>query len=161
MDERDLLLQLLDQAFDRPSWHGTNLRGSLRRLDPEQAAWRPRPGRHNAWEVLVHCAYWKYTVWRRATGAPRGSFSLTGSDWFERPVEPAAAALRDDLRLLDEWHGKLRELVATVTPRDLDRRPPRNRFTLRETITGIAVHDLYHAGQIQLLKRLYAERPSG
>ena len=63
-----MILALLDQAYDRPSWHGTNLRGSLRRVTPEQAAWRPGPARHNIWEIAVHAAYWKYAAWRRLTG---------------------------------------------------------------------------------------------
>jgi hypothetical protein len=73
--ERDLLLVLLDQAFDRPSWHGTNLRGSA------------------------------------VAAAPPAVFA-----------EPAGT----------------------------------DRFTVREWVTGIAAHDLYHAGQVQLLKRLAA-----
>ena len=53
------LLVVLDQAYDRTSWHGTNLRGSIRRVPLSMAAWRPAPGRHNIWEVVVHAAYWK------------------------------------------------------------------------------------------------------
>jgi len=56
---------LIDQAFDHKAWHGTNLKGSLRGMTAAEAAWRPAEGRHNAWEVAIHCAYWKYTVWRR------------------------------------------------------------------------------------------------
>lgn len=156
MTERDLLLALLDQAYDRRSWHGTNLRGSLRTVDLDTAAWRPQPGRHNVWEIAVHCAYWKYAVWRRLTGAGRGSFSLRGSDWFERPAAATAAAWREDLRLLDQWHSDLHEAVGACPPRTLDRPTPSSRFTLRELVTGAAAHDLYHAGQIQLLKRLHA-----
>ena len=61
----DILLGLLDEAFERKSWHGTNLRGSLRGLPAKQAAWRPGPRRHNIWEIAVHAAYWKYAVRRR------------------------------------------------------------------------------------------------
>ncbi|MGB6032577.1 MAG: DinB family protein, partial [Bacteroidota bacterium] len=82
--ETALLLDIIDEAFDRRSWHGTNLRGSIRGLSTGEAAWRARPGRHNIWEITVHAAYWKYTVYRRLTGGKRGSFPLPGSDWFER-----------------------------------------------------------------------------
>ena len=73
------LRSILDAGYNRPSWHGTNLRGSIRGLSPEQAAWRPARTRHNIWELVVHSAYWKYTAWRRLTGADRGSFPLEGS----------------------------------------------------------------------------------
>ncbi len=92
------LLTVLDTAYDHPSWHGVNLRGSLRRVPLDMAVWRPRPGAHNTWELVVHAAYWKYAAWRRLSGAARGSFPL---------------------------------------------------------IAGIAARDLYHAGQIQLLKKLF------
>lgn len=144
---------ILDQAYDRPSWHGTNLRGSLRRVTPRQAAWRPGRARHNIWEIAVHAAYWKYTAWRRLTGATRGSFPLKGSNWFKRPVELSDAAWRSDLALLDEMHRVLRGAAAAVRPADLDGSAQRG-VTKRALLTGVAAHDLYHAGQIQLLKRL-------
>jgi hypothetical protein len=53
----ELLLAAFDEAFDRKSWHGTNLRGSLRGMSARAAAWRPGPRRHNAWEIAVHTAY--------------------------------------------------------------------------------------------------------
>src|SRR5512144_3399799 len=76
------LLALLDEAYERRSWHGPNLRGALRGLRAAQAAWRPSPGRHCAWEITVHAAYWKYAAWRRLTGEKRGSFARPGSNWF-------------------------------------------------------------------------------
>ena len=55
------LLASLDEAFDKRSWHGTNLRGSIRGLTPAEAARRPGAGRHNVWELIVHAASWKFT----------------------------------------------------------------------------------------------------
>jgi DinB family protein len=154
--ELQQVLRALDQAYDKRSWHGTNLRGSVRGLSPELAARRPAPGRHNVWEIVVHAAYWKYAVWRRLTGAGRGSFPLKGSNWFERPgAGPlAGTAWRDDLTLLGNMHRQLREAVAAVSPRALGQRSAGSAFTNADLIIGIAAHDLYHAGQIQLIKRL-------
>src|SRR6186713_2334536 len=94
--EIEQLLAIIDQAYDHRSWHGTNLRGSIRGLSPQQAAWRPGASRHNIWEIVVHAAYWKYAVWRRLTGAGRGSFPLKGSNWFARPEITSRAAWRSD-----------------------------------------------------------------
>lgn len=157
----DLLVAALDEAFERRSWHGTNLRGAVRRVNVATAAWRPAPERHNTWELAVHCAYWKYAVWRRVTGEKRGSFALGGSNWFARPCpgEATEAAWKADRQLLVDQHRRLREAVAALAPRDLDRRVPGSPFPLGRVIQGAAAHDLYHAGQIQLLKRL--ANPSG
>lgn len=128
-------------------------------MTPALAAWRPAAGRHNIWELIVHAAYWKYVAWRRLTGAQRGSFPLAGSNFIGRPVATTARALRDDLALLDEMHALLRNGAAAIRPSDLDRGSTQRGVTKRALLTGVAAHDLYHAGQIQLLKRL-AKRSS-
>ena len=148
------LLAILDQAYNRPSWHGTNLRGSIRGLSAERAAWRPAPGRHNIWENVVHAAYWKYAARRRLTNETRGSFPLKGSNWFRRPVEATDRAWKTDVGLLDEMHRALRKAVTDLPPTKLRRPIGASKRTYGWLISGIAAHDLYHAGQIQLLKRL-------
>lgn len=150
------LLEILARAYDRKSWHGTNLRGSIRGLDPAAASRRPAPGRHNVWELVVHAAYWKYVVRRRLTGEKRGSFPLEGSDWFTRPDRDhrGASAWKQDVALLGAMHQALVEVVGALTDRDLDRAATGASVTPFELIAGVAAHDLYHAGQIQVIKRL-------
>jgi hypothetical protein len=148
------LLAQLDEAFDRRSWHGTNLRGSLRGITAAAASRRPAPGRHNAWEIAVHAAYWKYAAWRRLTGEKRGTFARAGSNWFASPAPPTEAEWRKDVAMLSHYHGQLRAAVAGLADGDLDRRAAGGRETVGRLVRGIAAHDLYHAGQIQLLKRM-------
>ena len=153
--ETSLLLDLLSEAFERKSWHGTNLRGAFRGLTAADAAWRPAEERRNAWELALHAAYWKYAVRRKLTGEKRGSFALEGSNWFPRPGgEPSEAAWKADLALLAAEH---RALVAAV-----ERQLPGLRGAARakalHLVRGAAAHDLYHAGQVQLLKRLQEAR---
>jgi hypothetical protein len=147
-------LGLIDEAFEKKAWHGPNLRGTIRGLSAAEAAWRPGPGRHSVWELVVHAAYWKYAVRRRLSGDKRGSFALPGSNWFARPEAGDDAAWRADVRLLVDEHRKLRAQVAKLRDRDLDRPSPGVKTTPRVLVRGIAAHDLYHAGQISLLKRL-------
>jgi len=148
------LLSIMDAAYDRKSWHGTNLRGSIRGLTPERAAWRPAPDRHNIWELIVHAAYWKYIGLRRLTSGVRGTFPLKGSNWMARPHEMHAKALKADIALLEQMHRALRDAVADLSPRDLAVTPPGSSVSNFALLSGVAAHDLYHAGQIQLLKRL-------
>ncbi|MDB5310038.1 MAG: hypothetical protein JWO38_4240 [Gemmataceae bacterium] len=154
-----LLLQLLDEGYDKKAWHGPNLRGGLRRVDAATATFRPGPGRHTIWEHALHAAYWKYTVRRRLTGESRGSFPLRGSDWFARP-DPAVhpddwdTAWKADLALLDDTHRRLRAAVEQLDPKALEAVPKGARLSNLRTLFGIALHDVYHAGQIALLKRL-------
>jgi hypothetical protein len=184
-----VLLAAVDQAFQRKSWHGPNLRGALRGVNSEQAAWRPAPGRHNIWELALHAAYWKYIVARRLRGrVERGAFPLPGRDFFSRPfastaadgasgsasaalpalsARPAAGPLaisesdwRRELDLLAEMHRDMRAAIAALPASALERPTASgSKTTARDLVLGAAAHDLYHAGQIQLLKRLQLVRP--
>jgi len=148
------LIDLLDEGFRKRAWHGTNLLGSIRGLDPETAAWRPASGRHNIWELIVHCAYWKYAVTRLITGAKRGSFAYEGSNFFARDGG-SAEELQRDIRVLRRCHRELVAAVSKVKPRDLPKKPATGKkWTREQAIRGAACHDVYHAGQIQLIKRL-------
>ncbi|HUM01876.1 MAG TPA: DinB family protein [Thermoanaerobaculia bacterium] len=152
--ETNLLLHLLDEAFDRKAWHGPNLLGSVRRLSPDEAARRPASGRHSVQELVVHCAYWKYAVRRKLTGEGRGSFPLKGSNWFAREGRAALAAWPADRKLLREEHRKLRAAVETFPASRLSARAPGVSNSFRRLIAGAAAHDVYHAGQIRLILRL-------
>ncbi len=145
----DVLLANIDEAYERKGWHGTNLRGSLRGLTVEELVWRPAGDRHNIWELALHAAYWKYAVKRRLRGDKRGSFPLEGSNFFASPDDASEVLWRGALRLLDTQHRELREAVAALTSRELG-----EKKKLQMTY-GIAAHDLYHTGQIQLIKRLF------
>jgi hypothetical protein len=154
LSDVDLLLRILGQAYDCKSWHGPNLRGALRGVEPAAAAWRPGVGRHNIWENVVHAAYWKYVARRRLRGEKRGSFPLKGSNWFERPPTDSATAWRADLNLLEEMHASLRDAVGNLAAHDLPQTRVGGTVSNLDLILGVAAHDVYHAGQIQLLKRL-------
>lgn len=148
------LLHALDRAFDHASWHGPNLRGAIRGLTPARAAWRPAKGRNSIWELAIHCAYWKYAVRRQLTGEKRGSFPLEGSNWFRRDGSEGAARWKADVALLDEMHRALREAVERFPASRWGTRTKKKRYTYRDIVAGAAAHDLYHAGQIRLIKVL-------
>jgi uncharacterized damage-inducible protein DinB len=149
-----LLLEIVDQAFSRQAWHGTTLRGSIRGLSVERAVWRPGPERHNIWELVLHTAYWKYIVRRRLTGDKALSFPRKPSNWPATPEKTTSSKLKEDIALLQQEHDSLRDVIERFDPSRLHRRAPESKWTYAEHVHGIAAHDLYHAGQIQLVKKL-------
>jgi len=156
--EIGLLVALLEESYEKKAWQGPNLRGSLRGVAAAQAAWRPAPGRHSVWELVVHAEYWKYAVRRMLTGEKRGGFSEKGSNWFRRPAAGSAAearAWKADVARLDAEHRRLMEAVRALRPAALARKPRGSRCTVAQLLSGVASHDVYHTGQIQLLKRLW------
>ncbi len=149
MDKNELLMTLIKEGYARSAWHGPNLRQALKGVSAKQAAWRPFPRRHNIWELTLHAAYWKYAVRRKLEGVKRGSFALKGSNFFTRPDKGKAteAAWRADLAILEKEHHALEESVR----RSLKKRPS---LKILRSLHGVAFHDIYHAGQIRLLRRL-------
>jgi DinB superfamily len=149
MESEDLIVALLDEAFEKKTWHGPNLRQALKGVNAKQAAWRPARERHNIWEETLHVAYWKYAVRRRLEGRKRGSFVLKGSNFFIRPEKGKAteAARRGDRAILKNEHRALLRTIKKAL------KSPRARKHL-PMLYGVAFHDVYHAGQIRLLRRL-------
>jgi DinB superfamily len=144
-----IVLALLEEGYEKKTWHGPNLKQSIKGVSAKQAAWRPGPGRHNIWEVTLHSAYWKYAVRRRLEGGQRGSFALEGSNFFPRPEKGklSDAAWKADKALLEREH---RAMLAAIR-KTLRTLPPDKVLRM---LYGIAFHDVYHAGQIRLLRRL-------
>ncbi len=149
-----LLLEVVDQAYSDRAWHGTTLRGSIRGLSVDKAIWRPAPERHNIWELILHTAYWKYIVRRRLTRDKTLSFPRKPSNWPSPPERRTTMHLKNDIALLQKEHGLLRDAIERFPPSQLQRRAPESKWTYAEHVHGIAAHDLYHAGQIQLIKKL-------
>jgi hypothetical protein len=148
-----VLLHSIDEAYDHAAWHGTTLKGALRGVTARRASWRPAPGRHSIRELVIHAAYWKDRVRERLTGKA-AVFPYPGSNWFERSGG-GEKAWKEERALLDRSHRALRRAVANLPADKLTRPLPgyRGRTALREA-AGIALHDVYHTGQIQLLKVL-------
>ena len=149
MRHDELMMRLIDEGYEEKTWHGPNLRQAIRGVTAKQSAWRPAPGRHNIWEVTLHAAYWKYAVRRRIEGGKRGSFALKGSNFFTRPEKDRTgeADWKKDRELLEGEHRAMRAAIEKVL------RTPRAANVL-PMIYGVAFHDIYHAGQIRLLRRL-------
>lgn len=154
MNLKQSLLLSLEEGYQKKTWHGPNLRGSLRGVTAREALWRPAKGRHNIWEIAVHAAYWKYILRRRLLGEKKGSFPFEGSNWFPRESSLSEKDWSRDLALLNEMHNRMRDAIISLDPKRLESKPKGSNVTNHRMIFGIAAHDIYHAGQIQLLKRL-------
>ncbi len=153
-----LLLQVLDEAFAAKGWQGATLSGAVRGLTHRQALWRPRPGRHNVWELVLHTAYWKHVVRQRVGGGTSTPFPRGPHNFPRIPARADAAAWRADVALLKREHQLLIATVRDLPPSRLGARVGKSRWVVAEQIFGIAAHDLYHTGQMQLLKALARRR---
>ena len=144
---KELLLDLLDRGFDKIAWHGANLTGALRGVDARTAA-RAYNGRKSIWQQALHAAYWKHRVINKLVGTQK--FGRKGSNWPVVPAEPSEKSWREDLAFLADTHRRLREAVKSADLRRADDK-------LLRMIHGVAFHDIYHAGQIKLLRRMMGD----
>ena len=151
----DEALRHLSPSGGFKPWHGgPTALAALRGVGAEVASWRPFPDRHTIWELALHVAYWDYAVTRRLQGGPRGSFGRSPSDWPGRHPRGDDEGWKADRKLIRDTRKSLVAAVSEMSPTRLDDPAPDGRSTFADLITGILLHDTYHAGQIQLMKRL-------
>lgn len=151
-----LIARTLRENFDGGAWHGPSVQTALAAVDAGLARWRPAPRRNCIWDITLHLAYTRFIMVRRLTRAPYQRFprALAHSWWPALPPRRSDAAWEEDVTLLRAWHALLLEVVAHAPARVLRSTRPGQRRTLADEVLGVATHDAYHAGQIQLLRRL-------
>ena len=158
--DRDELLRLLNEAYHGPAWHGPSLRAALRGVSADEAAWRAGADRPTIWELALHAAYTKHrVVGRLLAPAPAFARKLARAWWPQPDAEASVhpeAAWRRDLDVLHQSHRRLVEAVAEVPIARLLARRRGSQRLLGAEVAGVALHDVYHAGQIRLLRRLHA-----
>jgi uncharacterized damage-inducible protein DinB len=157
MSEIHRIIDELEREHSGDPWHGSPLQQILDRLDARQAARTPIPGAHSIWEIVVHMTGWKKEVAQRVMGAPAGE--PAAGDW------PAIGETSDShwRAALDGLEASHRELIASIKslpegklleptndPRD---RPLGTGVSYYVLLHGIVQHDVYHAGQIAILKK--------
>jgi hypothetical protein len=144
----ETLVRVLNEGFGAGAWHGPDLAAAIADVTPDIAYRRPAPGRHNIAEVALHHAWVVRNVVSQLTGQAADPFPLEGEDWF---VLNHASDLNwaDIVRLLGAQQQKLVDAVTTVALPG----PNSDPFDI---ILGVTCHAVYHAGQIQLVKRLVA-----
>lgn len=149
-------LRHLDPPPGTKLWHGgASVLGALRGLSPDVAAWKPYPDRHSIWALALHVAYWNYAVRRRITEDERGGFPRAPSNFPNLPSETTKATWKEDRLLVKKEHELLVDALKDFDPSSLDEPAgSETKTTYADLITGIVLHDTYHAGQIVMLKRL-------
>lgn len=152
--EVNRLEEQLRRAFEGEAWHGPSVLESLTGLSAEQAASHPIAGAHSIWELVLHLGSDYDLVLRRLAGDGR---QLTAAeDW---PASPASTEenWQRTLHEIKLRNKKLREALRGFPDERLDAPlVPETPYTAYTQFIGVTQHNLYHAGQIALLKRALA-----
>lgn len=147
-----IVSRILEEGYGPGAWHGADLKAALSDVSPALAFWRPSPERHSIAEIALHHAYTAHGVRSRLPGITPEPFPVEGDDWF---ALPGTAGLNwpQILELVDTEQRRLNEAVSASDSQTMTSEP-------FELLLGITCHAVYHAGQVQLLKRL-AEDEAG
>ena len=143
--------RVLSEAWGPGAWHGADLKAAIADVKPAVAFWRPAPGRHNIAEIALHHAFFARSVRSQISGQPAEAFVLPGEEWF---------ALDDEKKLpwskiqatLEKEQKHLADLIASLETVTMN--SPLGATERFNLVLGIACHAIYHAGQVQLIKRL-------
>lgn len=139
----------LERSLTGPAWHGPALLEVLEGVDHEDAAARPIPDAHSIGELVGHVDTWMRVVTRRLGG---DATPVTAEEDF--PAVPAdAAGWAEALRSLEDAGRELDAYLAASSAETLTYRTPQAGFTVLQVLDGVVQHNLYHAGQIAVLKK--------
>ena len=148
--EASLIADQLHRAFYGSAWHGPALFELLADIDAVTAAAKPLPHVHSIWELVLHVAVWDDAALRRLDGK---RWQPTGPANFP-PVSATTTAWRKAIADARRTHDTLVRTVAALPESRLGDRVPGKRYDFYHMLHGIAQHELYHAGQIAILKKV-------
>jgi uncharacterized damage-inducible protein DinB len=150
MNELERILDQMDRAWEGDAWHGPPVKRVLENLTAELAGQRPIHSVHSIWEIVHHIASWNRIVRHRLIGDPIEPTREV--DW--PPVRDVSdVAWKRTLETLDENRELLRKTVEEMKDDQLNIQLPGEGYTNYVMLHGLVQHDLYHAGQIAILKK--------
>jgi len=150
MEEIKRIIDQLERAFEGNAWHGPSIRELLADVIADRAAAKPVAGGHSIWEIVLHMAAWEGAVRRRLEGE---RVELSPEEDWPPVMDTSEVAWRDALAGLEDGHMKLREVISQLTDSQLESVVVGKGYSVYFMLHGVIQHDLYHAGQIALLKR--------
>lgn len=151
METLEQIADQLQRAFDGAAWHGDAVLQILQKVTPEQAANRPLPQAHTIWELVLHIAAWEEVLLKSLRGEPY--IMLHGDDDWPPVRDASAAAWIVAVELLKTTTMQLIEAMRSFQESRLHETIPGQNFTFYVALHGVVQHNLYHAGQIAILKK--------
>jgi uncharacterized damage-inducible protein DinB len=154
MSEAARIADQLRRAFDGEAWHGDSLSEILEGVTVARAAARPVANAHSIWELVLHIAAWDGAVLRRLEGS---TVEPSDAENFPAVTDASDAAWRAALAKVRRVHAELVSAVSVLPDSRLSQMVPGKEgahYTFYYMLHGLAQHELYHAGQIALLKKM-------
>lgn len=140
----------LKRAFEGEAWHGPSLSEVMNGVTHAQAAARPLPGAHSIWEIVLHITTWESVGRRRVAGEV---VEVSSEEDWPAVREIGEREWRESLKALEAGHQELRRAISGLSDADLRKKVAGTEYSVYFLLHGVIQHDLYHAGQIAILRR--------
>ena len=150
MHELMRIADLLDRAGHGDAWHGPPVDANVAGVTADQAKARPIAAGHSIWEIVLHIAVWDRVVTRRLAGP---SFEPSAAQDWPTLTDTSERAWRSAVGDLRQARNELRAALVAFDPARLDDTVPGKSYSFYVMAHGIVQHDLYHAGQIAVLRK--------
>jgi uncharacterized damage-inducible protein DinB len=152
MTEIERILDQLRRAYEGQAWHGPSVREVLAGVTAAQAHARPLANAHSIWELVQHIAVWE-SVGRRRLEGDRAQIDISSPEDWPPPDDTSEEAWEQAKAALDRGHQAFVEAIQRVPESRLDSPIFDGMSTVYVTLHGVIQHDLYHAGQMAMLKK--------
>jgi len=150
MNEIGRITDQLQRAFKGDAWHGPSVLKALKAVTFEQAFKKPIKGAHSIWEIVLHISAWHHAVTQRLKGYV---VNLTKEEDWPRVENHDENAWQSALELTNESYENLLKKASSLSDSDLNKTAPGRNHSIYFMLHGVIQHDLYHAGQIAILKK--------
>ncbi len=150
MTEIKRISNQLKRAFEGGAWHGPSVREVLEGVTAEKAVARPVSGTHSIWELVLHIAVWEDAVKRWVRGE---THNVTNELDWQKVADTSETAWEKTLEAMGKGHMELRQTISHLSDADLDKILKEPKPSVYDLLHGVIQHDLYHAGQIAILKK--------
>jgi uncharacterized damage-inducible protein DinB len=152
MSEATTIAAMLKSVVDGPAWHGPSVMELVESVSADQAKRKPIKGAHSMWELLLHMTAWQEYALEVVDG--NDAAPLEGeADWPPVPDPPSESAWDTTKRKFEGGMRELRERIIHLDDARLHGTVPRRDFPLKVLLHGLIHHNLYHGGQIALLRK--------
>lgn len=150
MSEIQRIADQLERGFDGDAWHGDPLMKILNGITAEQAAAHPIAGAHSIWEIVNHLRTYRAAIPVRLRGEVK---ELSDAEDWPAVTDKSETAWRNCLSDFRRRHEAFMEAVRGFSERKLTESVPNRDHSYYVLLHGMVQHDLYHAGQIAILKK--------
>jgi uncharacterized damage-inducible protein DinB len=150
MGEINRIVDQMDRAMNGEAWHGPHLEELLKDVSAQQAAAHPVAGAHSIWELVNHIGAWNAILAQRASGM---AVAVTSEQDWPPVTDTSAQGWKRSLEQMRASRAQLRGAVLKLNDAQLDEIAPGKDHSIYVMLHGGVQHDLYHAGQIAVLKK--------